>query len=459
MTRNGSGFLLGAALACAVCLAAAPAAGQDLLITGGKLIDPGSGEVTRADLLAVGGTIVAVGEIRLPPDGFAGETLDASGQWIVPGLRDLHVHAFSNRSPGRAAETLTTSEVAERMLHAGVVGFLDLFNLEDYVLLLRDHQRETGEPVGADLYAAGPCLTAPGGHCTEYRIPTRTISTPEDARREIGELVAKRPDVVKLVYAHAPEGVEAGVAETAWNRALPSIDRETLEAAVAAAAEHGLPTVVHVRSWRDVREAAEAGATAVTHVPAEKMPDDLPGLLAERGTVMIPTLANLDTALATEPELLKDPLLASLTTGEVLAAYREFPTAGDPERAERILRSMTGAQERRLVSVGELADAGVPIVAGTDSGNPWTVQGFSLHRELELMVRAGLEPMAALRAATTAAGDLLGYSWGLAPGDPADLLILDASPLDDVRNTRKIHTVVHHGRRIDRAAPAAGPPP
>lgn len=460
MPRIGLRVLLAAALVSAALVSTPPpAVGQDVLITGGTLVDPGAGTVTEADLLAVGGTIVAVGDIRLLPEGFAGRVVDASGKWVVPGLRDFHVHAFSNRSPGRAAETLTTSQVAERMLYAGVTSFLDLFNLEDYVLLLRDHQRETrGEmehPLGADLFAAGPCLTAPGGHCTEYRIPTRTISTPEEARREIGELAAERPDVVKLVYAHDSEGPEG----EPGGRELPSIDRPTLEAAVAAAAEHGIPTVVHVESWRDVREAAEAGATAVTHVPDEPVPEGLPAFLAERGTVLIPTLSTRDTALATDPALLEDPLLRSLTTPEILAAYRDFPSAG--ERAERVLRSMASSQERRLASLGALAAAGVPIVAGTDSGNPWTVQGFSLHRELELMVEAGLEPMAALRAATAAAGDFLGHSWGLAPGDPASLLVLDASPLDDVRNTRAIHAVIHRGRVIDREGlvPGAGATP
>jgi imidazolonepropionase-like amidohydrolase len=311
-----------------------------------------------------------------------------------------------------------------------------------------------GDPPGADLYAAGPCLTAPGGHCTEYRIPTRTISTPEEARREVGELAAKRPDVVKLVYAHVSEGVE----ETSWNRALPSIDRATLEAAIAAAAEHDLRTVVHVRSWRDVREASEAGATAVTHLPDREIPADLPAFLAERGTVVIPTLATLDTALVTDLELLDDPMLRVLISAEVLDAYRRFLAGDDVSRQEGMVRAMASARERKLASLAALAAAGVPIVAGTDSGNPFTVQGFSLHRELEMYGEAGLEPMAVLRTATTAPAALLGRGerWGLAPGDPASLLILDASPLEDIRNTRAIHAVVHHGRVVERGPLTVG---
>ena len=446
MRRLVPSVLLLSAFAVALAAAAPPDAPPEegaLLLTGGTLVDPRTGTAAEADLLIVDGAIVAAGRLR--PEAFAGEVVDASGKWIVPGLRDLHVHAFLNQAPGRVAETLTTPVVAARMLYAGVTGFLDLFNLEDYVLLLRDHQRETGEPAGADIYAAGPCLTAPGGHCTEYRIPTRLIDSPEAARREVAELAAKAPDVVKLVYAHVPEGLEG----EAWRPGMPSIDRPTLEAAVAAAAERGLPTVVHVRSWEDVRASVEAGATAVTHVPAEgPVPDDLVELMAERGTVMIPTLANLDISLATDPAVLEEPLLRAVAGPRILEAYRGF--AGGGERAETVLASMDEAQANRLASVGKLAAAGVPMVAGTDSGNPWTVQGYSLHRELELLVEAGLAPRQALAAATTAAGELLGRSWGLAPGDEGTVLVLDASPLEDIRNTRRVYAVIHHGNVVDR---------
>jgi imidazolonepropionase-like amidohydrolase len=448
MRRLVPSILLLSAFAAALATAAPPGAPPQegaLLLTGGTLVDPRTGTAAEADLLIVDGAIVAAGRLR--PEAFAGEVVDASGKWIVPGLRDLHVHAFLNQAPGRVAETLTTPVVARRMLYSGVTGFLDLFNLEDYVLLLRDHQRETGEPSGADIYAAGPCLTAPGGHCTEYRIPTRLIDSPEAARREVGELAAKAPDVVKLVYAHVPEGLEG---ET-WRPGMPSIDRPTLEAAVAAAAERGLPTVVHVRSWADVRASVEAGATAVTHVPTEgPVPEGLAALMAERGTVMIPTLAGLDTSLATDPAALESPLLQAVTSPEVLAAYRDFAAGG--ERAETILRSMGNAHAVQLESVGKLAAAGVSIVAGTDSGNPWTVQGFSLHRELALLVEAGLTAQQALASATTAAGDLLGRSWGLAPGDEGSVLVLDASPLEDIRNTQRIYLVVHHGEVVDGEA-------
>ena len=102
------------------------------------------------------------------------------------------------------------------------------------------------------------------------------------------------------------------------------------------------------------------------------------------------------------------------------------------------------------VAVKTLADAGVTMLAGTDAGNMGVFQGFSLHRELALLVDAGLSEWDALRAATTNASGFLGERWGVAPGDEATLLILDASPIDDIRNTQRIHAVIQRGTVVER---------
>ncbi len=446
--------MLHRAIAAALVLlfAGAAAAHEPLYLAGATLVDPDTGTTRRAGLLIVDGRIA--GSPPAAPAGFAGRVLDLRGKWVLPGLRDFHVHAVVNQAPGRVVDRIGTLEALRRYLYAGVTGVLDLFNDENAVLALRDRQRAGGLGPAADLFAAGPCLTATGGHCTEYPTPTRIVDTPEDARREIGELAAKRPDVVKLVYEHvAPE-----LAGKSWRPERPSLDVPTLEAAVAAAAAHGLPTVVHVRSWDDVRACVEAGATAVTHVPSHApVPADLAARMAERGTRVIPTLAVGDPLLVAAGAPLADPLLRAVAGETVLAAYRGLDH-GD-ERGRRLMAWMYAEQGVRAASLARLAAAGVPVVAGTDAGNPLTVHGWSLHRELELMVAAGLTPAQALAAATTAAGELMGRGWGLAPGDEGTVVVLDASPLADVRNTRRIHAVVHHGEVVDRAALLASAPP
>jgi imidazolonepropionase-like amidohydrolase len=99
-----------------------------------------------------------------------------------------------------------------------------------------------------------------------------------------------------------------------------------------------------------------------------------------------------------------------------------------------------------------LADAGVTILAGTDSGLPGTIQGYSLHRELIKLVEAGLSPWQALAAGTTKAGTFLGQSYGVTPGSVANLVVLAASPIEDIRNTQRIAHVIHRGSIVDRQA-------
>jgi imidazolonepropionase-like amidohydrolase len=155
-----------------------------------------------------------------------------------------------------------------------------------------------------------------------------------------------------------------------------------------------------------------------------------------------------DTAFVRRPELRHIP-----------AAMRRWATS-----VEAVRRPATdGGYERRLMAahlraVGEMHRAGVRILAGSDAPNPFTVPGFALHRELELLVQAGLSPMEALRAATSEPARFMGVAdsvGSVAEGHAADLVLLDADPLADIRNTLRIRAVVSGGMALDSAALAA----
>lgn len=410
-----------------VLLGVAEARGQDLLLRDAHVVDPRTCSVDAVSIEVRGGRIAALH--REPPAAAAGELVDVAGKWVVPGLIDAHVHSFGNTSPG-PPEFLGPEGVARAALRAGVVAFLDLFAMEAMILPTRDRQRE-GALGGADIFAAGPIFTAPGGHGTEYGVPTRTVTSPGEARAQVADLAARRPDVVKLVYQ--PSGT------------MPSIDRATMAAIVDEARAQGLRTVVHIGTWEEAAEAAAAGADAITHVGRDTVPDAVVALLRERGVIVIPTMAVfVDLArIADEPSVLDDPLLAAVASPAIRSAYRD--TARFSGAA---LRRLARAREGRAThyrSLRKLSEGGVTLVAGTDAGNIGTFQGFSLHRELEIMVEAGLSPCQALAAATTAAADFLGAPYGLDPGDTASLLVLGGSPLEDIRHTRSIEIVVHRG--------------
>jgi len=426
--------VIGAALAATVGLAPVFADAGDLLLTGAQIIDPEARTVETGNILIRDGRIA--GQPATTPEGFDGQVIALDGKWVAPAFVDLHTHSFGDAVPGDRPEGLGTPTVANHYLYAGTTAFLDLFGHEEGLAALRAAQ-EAGEFGGADLYASLSCLTAPNGHCTEYGVPTRTMSTPEEARASVAELATKKPDVVKFVYSTTDD--------------QPSIDNATLTAGIAEATRHGIKTVVHVKTWQDMREAVEAGATAVTHTPEGDMPADMPALLKAHGTVSIPTITvhteYLDYFF--DSSILEAPMAKALASERVQAAYRAEKNIG---RYRDSYDTRKAKAEVRLKSVGALADAGVPILLGTDGGNWGTVQGYSVHREMILLSDAGLDSFAVLKAASTDAADFLGLDYGVEEGALANLVVFDASPLDDISNTQTISLVIKDGDVVDRAA-------
>ena len=439
MTRNCI-TLIAALAVCAPGPWTGTATAQTLALSGATILNPADESVRRGVLLIENGTVSRIVE-TVPPD-FPGETLDLAGKFVIPALADLHSHTFGNNSPAGMPQLLGPQGTANAALYTGVAFVLDLFSPEEMILSFRDRQREQGGQ-GATIFAAGPCFTATNGHCTEYGVPTRTVDTPEEARREVADLAMAAPDVVKVVYDHQSYG----------GRSFPTIDLPTLTAVLETAREHDIKTIVHVGTWQDIRDAALAGASAVTHTPGpDPPPPDLPEILLQAGTVHIPTLAvQGDFArLLDDPTLLDDPLLTETVPAALLDAYRTEASANP--RIEGWMGWQRTQMEPNLAAVGTLAAAGVPMLAGTDGGNLGVFQGYSVHRELELLVEAGLSPWAALRAATTEAARFLDRRWGVAPGDEATLLVLDASPVEAITNTKQMHAVIQRGVAVDREA-------
>ncbi len=414
------------------------AAAQDLALANAVVLNPADESVDRGTLLIEDGIVSGVAA-EVPAD-FTGQVLDLDGRFVMPAPADLHTHSFGNMSPRGMPQMLGPQGTSNTALFTGVAFVLDLFSPEQMIFEYRNRRRDEGGQ-GAELFAAGPCLTATNGHCSEYGVPTRIVDTPGEARQEVADLAASAPDVVKIVYDH----------QTYGGRSMPTVDLPTLTAVLETAHEHGLKTVVHVGTWDDLREAALAGADAVTHTPGpDPPPADLAELLAEQGTYHIPTLAvQGDFArMADDPGLLEDPLLTEIVPAALRDAYR-VGDGWDP-RIEGFLTWQRTLMESSQAAVRTLADAGVPMLTGTDGGNMGVFQGYSVHRELELLVEAGLSEWSALRSATTNAARFLGRRWGVAPGDEATLLILDASPIASITNTKRVHAVVQGGIVVDR---------
>ena len=276
-------------------------------------------------------------------------------------------------------------------------------------------------------------IGSPEGHCSEYGIATRTVTSVADAVREMTELVTLDPDVIKIVYQPSDD--------------QPSISKEVFAQLVKTAEQFGVKSIVHIKTWQDIRDAIDVGASAVTHVPRGEIPKDIPALMAKAGIVMIPTLT-VHTDFVNflyDPTVLDAPLTKELASEALISAYRHVDLITKYKDKQAKFR------ERNAVtfsSVNAMINAGVRILVGTDSGNWNTIQGYSVHREMKLLTEAGMTPHQAIASATTYSANFLGIQSGFNEGDKANFIILNASPINDIMNTQIISLVIKNGNIV-----------
>lgn len=404
----------------------------DLILMNARILDPENRTIIKTNIVIRDGKIDFWSD--KPVNAHTGQSVDLEGRWVLPGLIDTHTHSFGNRGPNAPNDNPGTEAIAERVIEAGVTGFIDLFGDEQELLNSRTRQHN-GKTGGATIYASLSCLTAPGGHCSEYGIPTRLIASPDEARIVISDLALHKPDVIKIVYQPTDD--------------QPSIDLATLQATVETANKHGIPSIVHIKTWQDAIDVAKAGATAFTHIPAEAITEDIAAEIAATGIVSIPTLTvHIDlTRFLFDPDVLDAPLARAMTSQAIINGYRSQETLDRFNLTEERRRARNAV---RLHSVKMLHDARVPILAGTDGGNWGVIQGYSVHREMALLREAGIDPWTVLAAATTGPAKFLNQQVGLEPGGSADLIVLNKSPITDITNTQTLHMVIHRGKVVHR---------
>ena len=383
--------------------------------------------IPNASVVIRGGVIAAVGPEEPIPEGR--ETIEGAGRTLLPGLIDAHAHA---RGPA-----------LREQLNFGVTTVLDMATDPKWAAAMRREQA-AGEGLDrAYLFSAGTLITAPKGHGTEHEdIPT--ISSPAQAQEVVDARIAEGSDFIKIVYDD----------NLTYGRAIPTIDKQTMKAVVDAAHARGKLAVVHIGSVSGARDALEAGADGLVHLSLDRTVDGaLVKLAKQRGAFIVPTLSLNESlcGIASGASLVADPRVAPFLSpfwAENLArSFRVGP--GHPFDFQVV-----------LASVARLHDAGVPILAGTDAPVPGTAHGASVHRELELLVRAGLTPMEALRAATSAPARAFGLRdrGRIAVGQRADLVLVRGDPTSDIRATRDIEAIWRSGRRVERQSYLAAVP-
>lgn len=393
-----------------------------LAIVGGTLIDgTGSAPVADSIVLVEGDRIISAGprsQVTIPKDA---RIVDARGKYLLPGLWDVHSHFFK-------------AEFGPAYLAAGVTTVRDVGNEFEFVTSLRDASR-SGRGLGPSMILAGYIEGKNNDHSFDIQ-----VDTPEEARAAVRRYKEAGFEQIKIRDRLKPE---------------------TLKVIAEEAHRLGMTLTGHVPSAMNVLQAVEAGQDQISHINFVAPVFDFkrnpsgPGFVVDldsaktkhaleifkqHGTVFDPTLAFLE--------------LATHAKGSPIVAFEPGFAKLPKEYSEHLNQQQSQAPPAALLSflsvVGALHHAGIPIVAGTDV----VVPAHSLHRELELFVKAGFSPIEAIQAATIvpARGMKLDKDIGtIEKGKRADLIIVDADPLQSISNIRKVSSVITKGRLFDCA--------
>jgi len=418
-----------------------------VIFEGARLLRPGSGPpIQRSMLLVENGRIVRIGETAGDVKAPAGATrIDLAGKTVMPLLVDTHVHLGYQKGLVFAADNFTRDTIVDqldRYLYAGVGAVLSLGTDPGTLPFQVRADQAAGRRGGSTWLTAGRGIAAPnaGPGTPELKASAYGVTTEEEARRAVREQTANKVDFIKIWVDDR-------------NGTVPKLDPALSRAVIDEAHKQGTRVIAHVFYLDDAKELARAGVDGFAHLVRDREADDeLVALVKSRNIFVMPNLAISENgAHASPPAWLADPLLRETSPADVIARVGETFGRRTPEAVARAQRTYAAMQR----TLARLNAAGVTIVLGTDDGAVRDhFYAYTAHRELRLMVEAGMSPAQVLTAATKTSADVLRLTdrGRLEPGSRADLLVLDANPLDDIAHTTRIAAVYQNGVAVDRAA-------
>jgi imidazolonepropionase-like amidohydrolase len=441
-----SAFLL-IVIACMACLSAGAQAppetkGRQVVLKGARLIDgTGRPPIENSVLVIAGKQIVAAGKagaVSIPKDA---AVQDVSGKTIMPALINLHGHlGLSNNGADSAAGHYTEENVAKqanKYLSYGVATVASFGQDEDLIFSIRDDQH-TGKIGGARLFTAGRGFLEPGkANPADHRYRPQT---PDEARANVRELATHHPDYLKM---WVDDGLGHGT----------KMKPEIYQAIIDEAHKQHIRVFAHEFYLADAKGLLAAGVDGFAHSIRDQAVDkELITAMKARGVFLIPTLVRDEVLFAYADNLqwVDDPFFQAGVDPGALAMVRSPQNVAKIRQDPDIAKYRAGLEMAKK-NLKALSDAGVKIAFGTDSGIPTRFPGYLEHRELQLMVQAGLTPMQAIVAATRINAEILGGAkqFGtLQAGRAAEFIVLDANPLDDIRNTEKLSAVWQAGKTV-----------
>jgi imidazolonepropionase-like amidohydrolase len=387
------------------------------LFRGGHVVDATGRDRFRADVLVSGQRIVSVGAIEA--DVAADRIVDCSGATILPGLIDAHVHFGGEITsdpyrrylwPDDRLRTIRAALTAYATLEAGFTTVRDV-GLTGAGYALR-YAINDGWILGPRILTAGPSMSSTGGHGDWHALPLEMVRERRfrsiiadgvtECRRAVREVHREGADLLKIFVSN-------GILTTRLDwPPVPSYTVDEIQAMVDEAHSRGMRVASHALGVESIRRAILGGTDTIEHggILEGEDPAEVLDLMAERGVILVPTLA---------------------VFYNTIASGRQWGNIEEGiQRAEGMLR-----RAQALIAGGR--DRGVRIALGTDTSSRAGVGENA--REMQLLCEAGLSPMGAVRSGTRVAAEALGLEQHLGtiePGKLADLLVVESNPLDDL---------------------------
>lgn len=379
------------------------------------------------------GEIVVIGDVDSTPIPEGARVVDGTDRFLMPGLAEMHAHVPESRAP--ELERYFSLYVAN-----GVTTIRGMLGRPSHVDLRAD--LEKGAVFGPRLVTSGPSLNG------------RSVNGDEQARQQVVQQQAAGYDFVKIHPGLSAEEFDA-IADEANSLDFPFAGHVTVAAGVVRVLEKRQATIDHLDGYfAALLPPASPGLGGyggffdvflADEIDAERI-GEIARATAEAGTWNVPTEVLVEQFINDTPisELRNRPEMRYMPRETVAGWARAKEEQLADRNYDPDVAALAIELRRRLIL--ELHRAGAGLLLGSDSPQIFNVPGFSLHRELDILVEAGLTPYEALYTGTAAVARFLGSNGGIVvEGRNADLILLDANPLEDIRNSRRIHGVMLRG--------------
>jgi len=429
-------------------LAFTPVLAETKFLTNFTLIDgTGRDAVANSAMIVTDGRIVAVGPASTLKAPQGAQTLDLSGKFVMPGIINSHGH-LGNVVDFVQDPKNFTRENAEKQLKQyaryGVTTMVSMGSDQPPVFDIRKEQR-AGRPHEARVFTAYKGFTGIAGYPTTAAgmkgVPFE-VSTNAQIDQDVKQLADMKVDLVKVwVDDHLGKDKK--------------IPLDLVKHIIADAHQHHLKAAAHIFYLEDARTLVNSGLDALAHSVRDKPVDDaFVAAMKKGGTYQIPTLSREASMFVygSYSKMLDDPLYVKAVSPAMLKTLKtaeyQKKSASDPDFKE-YPQFLKTAQS----NLKKLHDAGVKIAFGTDTGVPLRIPGYFEHWEMQLMSESGIPARDIIVAASKTASEFLGVSKDLGTlekGKWADLVVLTKNPLDDIRNSRSIESVMIAGNVVER---------